>query len=631
MITQKRFISIGAIILLLMALGVMHSQAQPAQRSAPSIRVELIELRDVPLEDALRLLSLQTGLNIVSSSGAAKTPVSLYLKNVDALDALEALCSANNLWFRRDPNTGIYRINTVQEYQRDLLTFREQRTEVYTLLYPNAKDVAVAIADLFGERVQLSLGLDPQDALDELEQRFERFDLLDERGQDSSRGFGSSGRSGLGAGGLGSSRLTDRARGVGSTRRTPTTRQMLSRRAGETIIEELGLTPEEIQQIEAITRGEDIADPDVLTEVLRRSQATIFVTVIPKHNKVIVRTSDERTASEIGALVRQLDVPTPLVLLEVKVLSINLGDDLDTAFDFNFQAGDFTGGFTEGPIINPAPFAGGGFDSSRGIFQIVGSNFSARLQALERDNRVTTLATPLLLTANNEVSRLFVGQTIPILTGFTQGATVVSGSGPATEIPPTPNYELEDVGNTLLITPNINADRSVTLRILQQESEVVRDGARILVPGRSTVTDNVGGISLDFASRNIDIVARQTVSGTVVAQDGIPIAFGGLIRERVFDRRDFVPILGEIPILDLFFSRISKGRSREELIVVIRPYVLTTPMDGETISRNLLRDLTLLPEAAIGDEQFDTYERIELPEPDPGLRRRFLYHSTDDQ
>ena len=622
MITQKRFISIGAIILLLLALGVMHSQAQPAQRSAPSVRVELIEFRDVPLEDALRLLSLQTGLNIVSSSGAAKTRVSLYLKNVDALDALEALCSANNLWFRRDPNTGIYRINTVQEYQRDLLTFREQRTEVYTLLYPNAKDVAVAIADLFGDRVQLSLGLDPQDALDELEQRFERFDLLDERGQDASRGFGSGGaRSGLGAGGLGSSRLTDRARGTGTTRRTPTTRQMLSRRTGDSIIEELGLTPEEIQQIEAITRGEDIADPDVLTEVLRRSQATIFVTVIPKHNKVIVRTSDDRTASEIGALVRQLDVPTPLVLLEVKVLSINLGDDLSTAFDFNFQAGDFTGGFTEGMIINPAPFAGGGFNSTDGIFQIVGSNFSARLQALERDNRVTTLATPLLLTANNEVSRLFVGKTVPILLGFTPGATVISGTGPATEIPPTPEYELEDVGNTLLITPNINADRSVTLRILQQESTVDTGGANILVP------NGAGG----FDERAVDIVARQTVSGTVVAQDGIPIAFGGLIRESVFDQRSFIPILGEIPILDLFFSRIRKGRLREELIVVIRPYVLTTPMDGETISRNLLRDLTLLPEAAIGDEQFETYERIELPEPDPGLRRRFLYHNTDDQ
>lgn len=620
MITQKRFITIGAIILLLLALGTVHLQAQPAQRSTPSVRVELIEFRDVPLEDALRLLSLQTGLNIVSSSGAAKTPVSLYLKNVDALDALEALCSANNLWFRRDPNTGIYRINTVQEYQRDLLTFREQRTEVYTLLYPNAKDVAVAIADLFGERVQLSLGLDPQDALDELEQRFERFDLLDERGQDASRGLGSAGRSGLGAGGLGSSRLTDRARGVGSTRRTPTTRQMLSRRAGETIIEELGLTPEEIQQIEAITRGEDIADPDVLTEVLRRSQATIFVTVIPKHNKVIVRTSDDRTASEIGALVRQLDVPTPLVLLEVKVLSINLGDDLSTAFDFNFQAGDFTGGFTEGAIVNPAPFAGGGFNATDGIFQIVGSNFSARLQALERDNRVTTLATPLLLTANNEVSRLFVGQTVPILTGFSSRIRLIRDTTDEV-IEATPEYELEDVGNTLLITPNINADRSVTLRILQQESTINEGGANILVP--------IGGGGFD--ERAVDIVARQTVSGTVVAQDGIPIAFGGLIRESVFDQRSFIPILGEIPVLDLFFSRIRKGRLREELIVVIRPYVLTTPMDGETISRNLLRDLTLLPESAIGDEQFETYERIELPEPDPGLRRRFLYHSTDDQ
>lgn len=615
MITRSRIII--AALLAILILATPYAQAQTARTSPPSKLVELVEFRDVPLEDALRLFSLQTGLNIVPSAGAAKQPVSIYLRNVQALDALEALCGANDLWFRRDDQTGIYRINTVQEYQRDLLTFREQRTDVYTLLYPNAKDVAVAIADLFGDRVQLSLGLDPEDALDELEQRFERFDILDERGQDSSRGFGA----GIGRSSLGGTRLSDRARSGSLSRRTPTTRQLINRRTGETIIEELGLTPEEIQQIEALAPGEEGSEASVLTEVLRRSQATIFVTVIQKHNKVVVRTSDQRTAEEIAGLVRQLDVPTPLVLLEVKVLSINLGDDLNTAFDFNFEAGDFTGGFTEGLILNPAPFAGGGFNSSDGIFQIVGSNFSARLQALERDNRVTTLATPLLLTANNEVSRLFVGRTVPILVGFTPGTTLVSGTGPNTEIPPTPEYELEDVGNTLIITPNINADRSVTLRILQQESSVDVGGANVLVP------QSDGGLDQEA----VDIVARQTVSGTVVAQDGIPLAFGGLIRESVFDERSFLPILGEIPILDIFFSRINKGRLREELIVVIRPYVLNTPSEGEALSRNLLRELTLQPGAAIGDEQLDTYDAIELPEPDPGLRRKFLYHNDDSQ
>ena len=48
------------------------------------------------------------------------------------------------------------------------------------------------------------------------------------------------------------------------------------------------------------------------------------------------------------------------------------------------------------------------------MFQFVNNNFRARMQLLENNNRVTTMATPLLLTANNEVSRLFVGSEVPV-------------------------------------------------------------------------------------------------------------------------------------------------------------------------------------------------------------------------
>ena len=175
--------------LLAPTLDAANSQLEP---------MELVEFRELPLGEAMRAFSEQTELNIVPSAEASKTVVSLYLRNVDPLAALDSMCKAYNLWYRQDEQTGIIRIYTTDEYQRDLSTFREEQTEVFTLLYPNPVDVATAIRDVFGDRVVLNLGTESFDEDDEdLQQRFDRFDLIDER----SGGFGLFG----GGGGFGDS------------------------------------------------------------------------------------------------------------------------------------------------------------------------------------------------------------------------------------------------------------------------------------------------------------------------------------------------------------------------------------------------------------------------------------------
>ena len=55
--------------------------------------LEVVEFRDQPLDEALRLFSAQTGLNIVASPEARKINVSLYLRNVTPDAALDALCT----------------------------------------------------------------------------------------------------------------------------------------------------------------------------------------------------------------------------------------------------------------------------------------------------------------------------------------------------------------------------------------------------------------------------------------------------------------------------------------------------------------------------------------------------------
>ncbi|HLX61094.1 MAG TPA: hypothetical protein VKX17_07405 [Planctomycetota bacterium] len=583
--------------------------AEPAKLLDPIVKI--VDFRDLKLLDALGILSEQTGLNMVASSEAAKTPVSMTLRNVPAKTAVEAICKANNLWFKDD--NGILRVMTAQEFQRDLTTFREEQTEVFTLLYPNALSSALAIRDLYGDRVLLSLGTEERtDMTDELTERLNRFDVIDQRASllgTFNNGSGSGGVStfnggvgtaGNGFSGLTSSTYNSSSRGVyqqsqqnGQRRRDETTdskgyRDELSR-----------MTPDDLQALKTAQQAGDTAAVELIMRQYRRKQSDIYVTLSRRNNLVAVRTGDQKALEEIGKLVRRLDVPTPVVLLEVKVMTIDLGKDMNSAFDFQFSNGVGTaGGFNTGDIQQPpsdflkgaarkaAPLALGGTGLNAGnlAFQYVDKNFRARLQALEDKNKATTLATPVLMTANNEVSRLFVGDEQPIVQGVSSNTVVNQVASTTSSNTP---IVFRPVGTTLLITPNINADRTVTLRILQENSTVNHNGATIPI-----ITNN-GSVQ----QQPVDVVATRSVSGTVVAQDGLTLAIGGLIEENISDVRAQVPLLGNIPGIGVIFRRQSKNKTRSELVILIRPHILTTPSEGETVSKELLEQLSIHPKA----------------------------------
>ena len=184
-------------------------------------------------------------------------------------------------------------------------------------------------------------------------------------------------------------------------------------------------------------------------EALRKRPATIYVTASRRNSIVAVRTADAVALQAIRELVQRMDVQTSLVLLEVQVVSIELGDDFRSAFDFQYNDGKTVASFNRQNIARPG--ADGTFDST-GLntgdmtFAVVSDNFRARMQFFEEKNRVKTLSTPTLLTANNEVSRLFLGEERPLVRGISS-QTIITANNVATT--PTTTTEFRNVGNTL--------------------------------------------------------------------------------------------------------------------------------------------------------------------------------------
>lgn len=202
------------------------------------------------------------------------------------------------------------------------------------------------------------------------------------------------------------------------------------------------------------------------------------------------------------------------------------------------------------------------------------------MQLLENQGRVTAVARPLLLTANNEVSRLFIGRTVPITVGFTPAQIVNTGVAAANTVQATPITVVTPVGTQPLITPNINADRTVTLRVTQQTTRVQQNGATVPLP-------NPGG---GVTQVPVDVVQQRTFSGTVIAKDGLPIAVGGLIEEELRDVRRGIPVISKIPYAGFFYRSQNTIRARREQIILMRPYVFFTPAESSCPSRDLLRD-----------------------------------------
>ncbi|HMP78340.1 MAG TPA: secretin N-terminal domain-containing protein, partial [Pirellulaceae bacterium] len=320
--------------------------------------IDLVDFREQPLDDAIRTFSEQSGLNIVASREAGKTIINLFLRNIRAIDVLENLTKTHNLYYRVDEVSGIVRIFTTREYERNLASFRDEQTQVFTLLYPNPIDVAVAIRDLFGERVSLNFGVGDEDSILELIYRLNRFDLVDSR----SLGLGSFN----GTYAIGSRPTLSGITGIGGFGANVRRQFPDPRLAQSELMPLRDLTAEQIQQLISAVEskrtegpatpqlpGEDVIDP--VSQLLKERQATIYVTVIRRNNQVVVRTGDRETMEQVQMLIHSLDVPTPLVLLEVKVMSILLDDRFRSVFDYQFSdGGSGAGGFTTGDVL-PTP------------------------------------------------------------------------------------------------------------------------------------------------------------------------------------------------------------------------------------------------------------------------------------
>lgn len=559
--------------------------------------ISKLEFKNANMIDVARALGDMSGLNIVTTEAAAKKNVTVYLQNITVKNALDIISKNSGLWYRYDKTAKNYRIMTTDEYQSDLVIYRDDVTRVYDILHPNPMVIANAIKDLYGNRVRLSIGVEDNTSMGN---------------------FGAAGAA------------TATTRNIGGNNSSlNSSRQNNNRQNGRTgggnngddgserVVIAEKLTSEKISKIEEQIRLQN-GDKTISSEALRDLSAQeqpIYVTLNREHSFVVVRTSDTQAIKDIEDLIKQMDRPTQQVLLEMKILSLEVGDAYRQAFDIDYipSSKNVFGPLTNAdrnPLHDTAPakvtdqpvpgipgattsgdIALGGRRNILGlgnfaleggtfVYQFMNDVIRARIQLLQTNNKIKTLSSPILLATNNKPARVFVGTEQVITTGFDAvagGANSVSVGAPAV-IPVT---EIRNVGNTLQVMPKINANGTVTL-LIQQDSSTI-------LPGSSSIPVVVGSTVQRF---NVDSVKTSNIQGTVVAKDGLTVAIGGLIDSTESEEEQKVPLLGDIPLVGELFKRKAKSKGKRELLLLITPHIIATPQETEDLTRDAVEPIS---------------------------------------
>ena len=562
-------------------------------RSANGIDERILELefREAKIVDIARVLSEISDVNVVVTDEAADKAVTVFLRDVSIGEVIDTVCKISGLWFREDLKTGVYRIMETDQYQKDIVIYRDDILEVFTMRHYNVTSAAYAIQTLFGQRVQL-----------QLDRRADDTGL----GGNQQVGFGSGNQGGSGqfnqpGNSQGSgfnnnfSGFNNQGFGMFGGGGAGGIDQAFGRDMG---VESLDLT---VNQISAIDEeqgkgGDGLSNVKATSLVeLTAREAPIRVTTSRLHNLIMVRTSDEAAVKEIRRLLENIDRAAPQVLLELEILDLQLGDDFTSVFDVDYTSTGQTSGPASGEPRNPllpadqtvttgpnTALGVGNFplDGGQLLFQWMNENVRVRLQLAEEQNRIKTLGSPILLASNNTPARIFVGEEVVLTTGV-RAISNFGAIGAAQNIIQ-PETQVVDIGNTLEIVPRVNSDGTVTLSVNSDISTLKKDATFIPI---STADGNV-------VQYPVDGVNDSTVKGTFLAEDGMTVAVGGLVRTSDSLVEQKVPFLGDIKYLGFFFKSEKRTQKTSELIVLITPRVFWNSNDAETRSLDLVEELS---------------------------------------
>jgi type IV pilus assembly protein PilQ len=252
-------------------------------------------------------------------------------------------------------------------------------------------------------------------------------------------------------------------------------------------------------------------------------------------NSLIVNDT-EPVISKIEEMVKSLDRKTFQVDINAKLVDVDVEATRELGIDWgllNLHGDGFSGAGSAGVNAGIASSVGNvKFGTVRSWGEL-----NAVLQMLEKSNKANIISNPRITTMDNREASILVGKEIPLIVADEAG---------------NPITELTKVGIMLRVIPHVNSDRTITLDMHPEVSDLQSE---------STAQ---GGV----------IISTNEADTRVVVKNGETAVIGGLIKNSQTSVKIGVPILKDIPVLGWLFTSSSKADKKQELVIFVTPTIV---------------------------------------------------------
>ncbi len=483
---------IRRVVIFIAVFSISIFSVMPLARPQYEDQMELIslDLKGMEIRDVLKILSQKSGLNIVADKDV-KGKVSLYIKDVDVMDALEIIVSTNGLAYEQKGT--LIRIMSDRKYEK--LHGKEFRdttmTEIVRLDYISASDAAASIKEM-----KTRLGKVIAD------ERSNTLVLIDDP-------------------------------------------------------ETIGKMKDAIAEIDVPLVTEifslDYAKADSVKEKLEEmvSDGKGSVKFDERTNKVVVEATRNKI-NDVKKVVEAFDEKTREVIIDANIIKVTLSDKHSLGIDWA-EVLQWSSMRLTGDSVLTTSLTGS--TPSTLTVASIGGNYTTVISALKTFGRTDVLSRPRITVADKEEAVILIGSKEVYVTSE---VTTTSGGTYHT----TDHVEFVDVGVRLCVTPEINNEGYVRMKIKPEVSD-------------TDTTKTVTLTNPDGSTRSIiPYVTTSEAETTVLVKNDTTLILGGLMKDTITEYDEKIPFLGDIPVLGKLFSTKGKSKEKTELVVLLTPHII---------------------------------------------------------
>ncbi|MEM3829626.1 MAG: hypothetical protein QXP36_10495, partial [Conexivisphaerales archaeon] len=169
---------------------------------------------------------------------------------------------------------------------------------------------------------------------------------------------------------------------------------------------------------------------------------------------------------------------------------------------------------------------------------------------------------------DNHEATIQVGANVPIISGETSSTAAATQTVITTQ-----SVQYQQTGLILKVRPNINTNGLLTLDLSME-----------LSTAQQNTLSNVSS----------PIISMQKIDTQIVASSNQTIILGGLMQTENDETKNKVPLLGDIPLLGTLFSNTSKTKTNTELVILIKPIIITKADEATKITEDIRKGITWL-------------------------------------